>query len=518
MVFILHPSKNKLVLSAKLANRILFTQLGIATIMIYQGANTAIQNPQILTEQEQIQIYNAGYAQQPFVAAKKNTAYGLLQMGLGGLIGYYGLALLAYEKPKNRKQVKAVVPDFPIPPAIVQSVDEKQKQEKIKESVENIKKSALEAYIYKVFKECPWVESLMEAQGIVYVGEGGAGKSRTAMCISLCQLIYRGEYCSAIGILDSQGSKNIESGTWVAGNVHEYSAIPGLLAMIKGDDRKSKSPFQAILVDEAARLSRDVLTLPILKAAMASCKEDARSRNRCFHFTAHSWMKGEWGGDSTVSLRSAMFRAVKVLYFPAKKSKTGKLQKTDLVLIRDGIDDSVQVPQRISNDDDRFNYAEDWEIHAIPDWLDPAHMLEALELHIRALQNEVKVIGKEEKVLDARVAAHLRNQIQSNSDQIVNMIDVDAASLQRQNAELIHDFGGFMRPPVINAAMLSYLNEQEVNFLCEFKPKKPLKVDDYVIIDSREVPKDIDLSKLYDDGYGLLSASKKYWIQPKIKK
>lgn len=364
----------------------------IGSGLIYNGFTDMFTKPQIKTEGELQRVYEYGYNRGVYVAPKDNTSFtnGFVKVLLGVGINTLSISQFGRNEPKltGSSNIK--------PPVSLQPKKADQQSQK-NQQIAKIRKTVIEEFLLKVELEMPWIASLMNNPRIICVGEGGAGKSRTGMCIAICKYIKLGRSQSGIHIVDTQGEKNHFDNTWVFGNVYGLDTCMQVIPMLHGDNRTKASDHDIFILDEAANLSRNPQTRSIVEAGMISMKEFARKSAQSIIMCSHSLMKNELGGDEIdANIRIGALNAATVLYFPANKDKSGNDCKSEVVLIRNGFSDGMMMPKRVKLGTAQFDYAEGWDIHELPDWFDPAYFAKQLSVHMAALGAAPKNVEPEQ--------------------------------------------------------------------------------------------------------------------------
>jgi hypothetical protein len=407
----------------------------LGTGLMGNGMMDMITKPQIKTPGELQQVYEYGYNRGVYVKPKDNSSFtnGFVKVLLG--VGINGISISQFGRNKPKLTGASNIQ----PPARLQP--KVSSQSKKEQQIKQIRKSVIEEFLLKVELELPWVAALINNRRIICVGEGGAGKSRTAMCIAICKYIKLGRLKSGIHIVDTQGAKNHYDNTWVFGNVYDDKTCLKTVAMMEGSDRTEASDHDIFVIDEAARLSRNPQTRAIVEQAMVSAKETARKSAQSIIMCSHTLMKNELGGDDIdANIRTGALNAATILYFPANESKDGQDCKSEVVLIRKGFSDGMMMPKRVKLHTAQFDYADGWEIHEIPVWFDPAYFAKQLSIHMIALGAESKTVAPEQN----KQIEKLEEQIKELTvpDRMMQLFgnDVEKLSAIVQRNDIAEDF------------------------------------------------------------------------------
>lgn len=520
----------KQLLTARQSSFLYLASLAVSGYVAATGAIKMLTNPQIVTDNDLQMIYDYGQKKETFTRYRDTSgvANGFIQTGLG--LSMAVLSSFTIGKPKP-KLINTPQPINLMPPGTVPIPDLEIKAQEKLEKKNAVFKHALTKYIEKIFIQCPWILECMGAPVIVHVGEPGAGKSRTAMSISICQIIKNGIAGSFISILDTQGDNNIQDNTWIAGTIYNQGHINSdFIDFVTGEGRNKKSPFRSTIIDEAGRLSKNADTVDLIEAVMNSDKDTGRKRNQCTHYTAHSLMKAEFGGDRLTGVRAPLFKAAMFICYPKNVDREGKPIKTDVVFIRQGWVDGDPIPRKVGKE---YVDTQGWTQHILPDWLDPAVFAKELATHITAIGLYPRIAPDEAATApintDAQTAELNRKVAPESAVMQVLAVDVPRMEAIATQHDIALDFApvGGVSDVYMTLEELRTCSEEEQDFIRNSHKPLDISINNSVVYDVKRLrdnwgKRRFDnmadfrdfLATLAGKGYGILSASGKYWIHP----
>jgi hypothetical protein len=382
---------------SKPVKRILNTGLAaIAVLLIGDGLNRSLSNPQTYSDSELAVISKAAENGEAIVLRHKKTAamIGVLEIVGGSII--LALNALASDGSPSRILPKALDPQdtpvtqLPPPPQATATLSQR---------------------MMEVLDSCPQLKKCLGCESLIIIAPAGSGKSSIASAIAFLRAIIKGH---KVYICDPHGEINVERGVWLIGKVFESEIDIISSAGIVSARRASKANAVTSIFDEFGSLCMDKNSA---SAKFASDRVgDAIRNNRKFFnysiFLCHGRDKGQMGGE-----------AMPTGYLAAWTAKSAVLE-----LEADYNDESEAVfsgraklkPPGAAFDDDGA-----YERFVIPDFLNPtairsdfADLFHHLQIKGAAIEKsepeyDPKTVAMVDQALDPKNLREIRQQMEA---------------------------------------------------------------------------------------------------------
>ncbi len=379
----------------------------VATVLIGDGLNRSLSNPQNYSDSELAAISKAAENGESIVLKHKKTGamIGVLEV-IGGSI-VLGLNAFASSGTPDRILPKALdsedTPIAALPPQ--------------PQAIPMLRERML-----AVLEGCPALKKCLGCESLIIIAPAGSGKSSIASAIAFLRAIIRGH---KVYTCDPHGEINVERGIWLIGKVFENEIDILSSAGILSARRASKADAVTSIFDEFGSLCMDKSR----ESARFSSDRvgDAIRNNRKFFnyyiFLCHGRDKGQMGGE-----------AMPTGYLAAWQNKSAVLE-----LEADYNDESEAVfsgRAKFKPPGADFNDDASYERFVIPEFLNPtrirsefADLFHHLQIKGAAIektepQYDPKTLAMVDKALDPKNLRDVRQQMEK-----LYQIQVEAGSV-----------------------------------------------------------------------------------------